>query len=114
MGPGAARRPALLSADKKERHAMHQPGDIRNLSDARSAGAPFVDLSAPAPLPADPRGAAEPAALRFGPPKVVTREHTNNAVRWKQGERLNTLIEDACARFADSDAVVTDGGVLSY
>ena len=53
-------------------------------------------------------------ALRFGPPKVVTREHTNNAVRWKQGERLNHVLEEACVRFADRDAVVTDGAVLTY
>jgi non-ribosomal peptide synthetase-like protein len=60
------------------------------------------------------RSAVEPVALRFGPPKVVTREHTNNAVRWKQGERLNHLLEEACAHFAESDAVVTDGAVLTY
>jgi len=92
---------------------MHQP-DIRNLSAGRSVSAPVVALRTPAQLRPDPRDAIEPAALRFGPPKVVTREHTNNAVRWKQGERLNHLLEEACARFSANDAVVTDGTVLTY
>ena len=35
-------------------------------------------------------------------------------MRWKQGERLNHLLEEACIRFSESDAVVTDGGTLSY
>ena len=83
---------------------MDQPPDIHDLSARRSVAAPGT----PAQLP------DEPVALRFGPPKVVTREHTNNAVRWKQGERLNHLLEEACARFADSEAVVTDAAVLTY
>jgi non-ribosomal peptide synthetase-like protein len=69
---------------------VHQPADIRSLN------------------------VIEPTALRFGPPKVVTREHTNNAVRWKAGERLNHVLEEACARFAANDAVVTDNAVLTY
>ena len=35
-------------------------------------------------------------------PQIVVREHANNAVRWKAGERLNHLIEEVCIRFADS------------
>src|SRR3954471_5379024 len=94
---------------------MHQqPGDISDLGAARTAGAPVIGLRTPAQPQATSRGTAEPVALRFGPPKVVTREHTNNAVRWKPGERLNHLLQDACARFAESDAVITDSGVLSY
>jgi len=93
---------------------MDQPSDIRDLSVGRPVATPIVELQAPAQLPADLRSAVEPVALRFGPPKVVTREHTNNAVRWKQGERLNHLLEEACARFAERDAVVTDGAVLTY
>src|SRR5947209_4859072 len=94
---------------------MHQQhGDIPDPGAARTAGAPVIGLRAPLqPQPAS-RGIAEPVALRFGPPKVVTREHTNNAVRWKPGERLNHLLQDACARFAESDAVATDGIVVSY
>jgi non-ribosomal peptide synthetase-like protein len=93
---------------------MDQRSDIRNLSAHCPVGAEVIALRSPTQLRPDLRGAAEPVALRFGPPKVVTREHTNNAVRWKQGERLNHLLEDACARFAESDAVVTDAVVLSY
>jgi len=91
---------------------MHQPGDIRDLGIPRSA-APATALRAGGQLPDGLPGVTEPA-LRFGPPKVVTREHTNNAVRWKQGERLNHLLEEACRRFAANDAVVTDGAVLTY
>ena len=89
---------------------MHQPADLRNVSAQRSAAAPVAALRSPAQAPV----VSEPVALRFGPPKVVTREHTNNAVRWKQGERLNHLLQDACSRFAESVGVITDGAVLSY
>ncbi len=92
---------------------MHQPADLRNLSVQPPVGAPVTPLRSPAQLPERLPGVIEPA-LRFGPPKVVTREHTNNAVRWKQGERLNHLLEEACTRFATNDAVVTDGAVLTY
>src|SRR5438067_2048627 len=88
---------------------MQQPVDVRSLSAARPVSASIVELRAPAQLPSDLPSAAEPVALRFGPPKVVTREHTNNAVRWKQGERLNHLLEQACKRFAASDAVGNHG-----
>src|SRR3954452_6620581 len=93
---------------------MHQLADLRSLGVGRPVSAPVVELRPPAQLPPDMRNAVEPVALRFGPPKVVTREHTNNAVRWKQGERLNHLLEQACQRFAQNEAVVTDGIVLSY
>src|SRR5437763_1783740 len=106
-------RAAFVSTEK-EPHVMHQPAEIRGLSAGRPLSGPIVELRAPVPLRPDLRSAFEPAALRFGPPKVVTREHTNNAVRWKPGERLNHLLQDACARFAESDAVVTDNGMLSY
>src|SRR5437868_3602710 len=100
MGFGADRRPALLVPAKRKLRAM--PADIRNPSAVRPTNVPPATLQVPAPVPADLPGAVVP--LRFGPPRVVTREHTNNAVRWKQGERLNHLLEAACARFADSDA----------
>ncbi len=82
---------------------MQQLTDIQDAGARSTEAAPIVPLAAPGIVP-----------LRFGPPKVVTREHTNNAVRWKAGERLNTLLEDACARFADSDAVVIDDKGLTY
>ncbi len=88
---------------------MHQPADIRDLS-GRRATAQVVALDSVETL----RDVIAPIQLRFGPPKVVTREHTNNAVRWKKGERLNHVLEDACARFAANDAVVTDSVTLTY
>ena len=47
-------------------------------------------------------------------PQSVVLEHTNNAVRWAPGERLNHLLEEACIRFATNDAVIGTGIVLSY
>ncbi|MBV9556770.1 MAG: amino acid adenylation domain-containing protein, partial [Pseudolabrys sp.] len=88
---------------------MEQSADLRNLS-ARREGAKVVELRSVDGL----QDVVVPLKRHFGPPKVVTREHTNNAVRWKQGERLNHVIEDACARFADSAAVITDAGTLTY
>ena len=88
---------------------MHQSSDIRNLSAGR-AGASVVELRS-VDAPSD---VAEPIKRRFGPPKIVTREHINNAVRWTPGERLNHLVEEACIRFGASDAVITDAVTLTY
>jgi non-ribosomal peptide synthetase-like protein len=91
---------------------MDQPSDIRRLSGGRG-GAAVVELRSPAQLRPDLRNAIEPIERSFGR-QIVIREHTNNAVRWKQGERLNHLLEEACIRFSENDAVVTDAGTLSY
>lgn len=94
---------------------MHQPADIRNLSARRSASAPIVELRRPAKLlRPDLRNVIEPIQRSFGRPQVVTREHTNNAVRWKQGERLNHLLEASCERFAANDAVVMGDVVVTH
>ena len=93
---------------------MDQPSDVRNLSAHRPLGAPVVELRSPAQLRPDLRDVIEPIQRSFGRPQVVIREHTNNAVRWKQGERLNHLLEEACIRFSENDAVITDAGSLSY
>ena len=104
----------MSAANKKKHKPMHQPADIRDLDAAHSDGASVIELRQPTRSRADPRDVVEPIRRSFGPPKVVTREHTNNSVRWKAGERLNHLLEDACARFAANHAVMTDAGVLSY
>src|SRR3954468_10445334 len=93
---------------------MDQPADIRQLSAGRSRGAPVVELRAREQLRPDLDAVIEPIRRSFGRPQVVIREHTNNAVRWKQGQRLNHLIEEVCVRFASTDAVVTDAATLSY
>jgi non-ribosomal peptide synthetase-like protein len=93
---------------------MDQPADVRDLSARRSVRAPNVELRSLEQLRPELRNVIEPIRRSFGRPQVLTREHTNNAVRWKHGERLNHLLEEACIRFAASDAVVTDGAVLSY
>src|ERR1044072_4886953 len=88
---------------------MHQSSDIRNLSAGR-AGASVVELRS-VDAPSDVAG---PIKRRFGPPKIVTREHINNAVRWTPGERLNHLVEEACIRFGAGGAVITDAVTLTY
>src|SRR5436305_525397 len=93
---------------------MDQPSDVRNLSAHRPIGAPVVALRSPTQLRPDLRDVIEPIQRSFGQPQVVIREHTNNAVRWKAGERLNHLLEEACIRFSENDAVITDAGTLSY
>ncbi|TMJ01455.1 MAG: amino acid adenylation domain-containing protein [Alphaproteobacteria bacterium] len=93
---------------------MDQPSDVRNLSAHRPVGAPVVALRSPAQLRPDLRDVIEPIQRSFGQPQVVIREHTNNAVRWKQGERLNHLLEEACIRYSESEAVLTDTVTLSY
>src|SRR5436305_9390844 len=92
---------------------MQQPADIRKLSAGR-AGTSVVELRSPAQLRPDLNDVIEPIRRSFGRPQVVIREHTNNAVRWKQGQRLNHLIEEVCVRFASTDAVITDAATLSY
>jgi non-ribosomal peptide synthetase-like protein len=93
---------------------MHQPADIRDLSARRSGATPNVELRSLEQLRPELRDVIEPIRRSFGRPQVLTREHANNAVRWKHGERLNHLLEEACIRFAASDAVVTDGVIVSY
>jgi len=93
---------------------MDQPADIRDLSARRPGSASVIELRSPSQLRPDLRDAIEPIQRKFGRPELVIREHTNNTVRWKQGERLNHLLEEACIRFSESDAVVTDGVTLSY
>src|SRR6188474_1825146 len=93
---------------------MHQPADIRNLSARRSAGASVVELHTADRLRPELRDVIEPIRRSFGRPQVVTREHTNNAVRWTPGERLNHLLEQACTRFATREAVVTGDVVLTF
>ena len=39
---------------------------------------------------------------------------TDRALRWKEGERLHHLLEQACLRFAESDAVDSNDAVITY
>jgi non-ribosomal peptide synthetase-like protein len=38
----------------------------------------------------------------------------DGTLRWKEGEQLHHLLEQACLRFAENDAVVTDEAVITY
>src|SRR5208283_1379930 len=37
-----------------------------------------------------------------------------SALRWRFGERLDDVIEEACRKFADATAVATDSGDVTY
>ena len=86
---------------------MDQPSDIRNLSAHRPVSAPVVELRSPAQLRPDLRDAIEPVRRQLRPSAtVVIREHTNNAVRWKLGERLNHVLSKRPASASrENDAV---------
>ena len=45
-------------------------------------------------------------------PPVLSNK--DGAVRWREGERLHHLMEQACLRFGANDAVVTDQTVMTY
>ncbi|MEA2515874.1 MAG: hypothetical protein QOJ59_5363, partial [Thermomicrobiales bacterium] len=38
----------------------------------------------------------------------------NNSARWREGERLNHVFEECCARFGNADAVITEDDVFTY
>jgi non-ribosomal peptide synthetase-like protein len=66
-------------------------------------------------------GAAAPPGLlvpleRLEPTSVLPSvlSNTDGALRWKEGERLHHLLEQACLRFAENDAVATGDAVITY
>lgn len=87
---------------------MKRPADIHSLGAKQSVDTPVVELRSPAQLRSDLVEGRGPRS------QVLIQEHTNNAIRWAPGERLNHLLEEACLRFAANDAVVTDSARLSY
>src|SRR6186997_337896 len=116
-GAERSRISAAQAPFRRQRKAsvpMDQPSDIRNLSARRPGSASVVELRSPAQLRPDLREAIAPVQRRFGRPQQVIREHTNNAVRWKPGERLNHLLEAASLRLSATAAVVPDAGTLPY
>ena len=65
----------------------------------------------------DPNSAPTTAAFEDRPPAqrhVLVRDDIDNAIRWKDGERLDHVFEQCCDRFAENDAVVADDAVLTY
>jgi len=59
-------------------------------------------------LPAAVESLERPIVL---PPVLSNKD---GAVRWREGERLHHLMEQACQRFGANDAVVTDQTVMTY
>ncbi len=54
-------------------------------------------------------GAFEPASAQ---PQVVASK--DNTIRWQPGERLNHLFEQACTRFGEREAIVTETATLTF
>ena len=84
------------------------------LGEARSSGCPATPPDRVAhfrsvhDLPVTP-GRLERTIARS---PVLSSE--DGAIRWKEGERLHHLLEQACRRFGANDAVVTDQAVITY
>ncbi len=55
-----------------------------------------------------------PKPIALVPSPATSSGEDDNAIRWREGERLNHLIEERCAQLGAKDAVVTDDAVLSY
>jgi non-ribosomal peptide synthetase-like protein len=64
------------------------------------------------PQPSKVRGAD--CFFASGSGQQPSEASKDRLLRWKEGERLHHLLEQACLRFAASDAVVTDEAVLTY
>jgi hypothetical protein len=66
------------------------------------------------PRTADADDLSSSATGRHPPhPSVLCGHDADNFLRWQEGERLHHVFEQACDRFADSDAVVTDDARVS-
>ena len=87
-----------------------EPGPLGNIAWSGYAASPGCpahlqsDQSLPAPL--------ERPEPTVAPPPVMSDKGA--APRWREGERLNHLLEQACRRFGANPAVVTDKTVLTY
>jgi non-ribosomal peptide synthetase-like protein len=46
--------------------------------------------------------------------RPLVLSNKDDALRWKEGERLHHLLEQACLRFAENEAVVTDEAAITY
>jgi non-ribosomal peptide synthetase-like protein len=74
----------------------------------RIESGPLGDVATPPSLRV-PRERFERTSVR--PPVLSSAD---NALRWTEGERLHHLLEQACLRFAENDAIVTDDDALTF
>jgi non-ribosomal peptide synthetase-like protein len=74
----------------------------------RIESGPLGDVATPPSLRV-PRERFERTGVR---PPVLSS--TDNALRWTEGERLHHLLEQACLRFAENEAVGTGDVVITY
>jgi non-ribosomal peptide synthetase-like protein len=74
----------------------------------RIESGPLGDVATPPSLRV-PRERLERTGVR--PPVLSSRD---NALRWTEGERLHHLLERACLRFAETDAVDAGDAVITY
>jgi non-ribosomal peptide synthetase-like protein len=74
----------------------------------RIESGPLGDVATPPSLRV-PRERLERTGV--GPPVLSSRDNT---LRWTEGERLHHLLEQACLRFAENDAVDASDAVITY
>jgi non-ribosomal peptide synthetase-like protein len=74
----------------------------------RIESGPLGDVATPPSLRV-PRERLERTGAR--PPVLSSKD---NALRWTEGERLHHLLEQACLRFAENDAVAAGDAVITY
>ena len=51
---------------------------------------------------------------RLGPPKKLSIIEDSSPLRWRYGERLDNVIEEACRRWGDAPAISLDAANVSY
>jgi len=56
--------------------------------------------------------APEGVERTIGEPSVLSSKDT--ALRWKEGERLHHLLQQACLQFGANEAIVTDEAMITY
>jgi non-ribosomal peptide synthetase-like protein len=87
------------------------------LNPALNLREPSLELDAAAPLTLERAiggGAATARRRRVEEARPLSVLSDASALRWRHGERLEDVLEDACRRFADRTAVAIDGADISY
>src|SRR5271167_4270571 len=70
--------------------------------------------AAPESPPPSPTAASGASARRIDSGRPLSIIRDASPLRWRYGERLDDVIEDACRRFGDRLAVDVDGAGVSF
>jgi len=84
------------------------------LGEARSSGCPATPPDRVAHFRSVHDLPVEPGRLERTIARSPVLSSEDGAIRWKEGERLHHLLEQACRRFGANDAVVTDHAAITY